>query len=196
MRVAAAALASCWRVAPLPACAPPLALLYALGQWAGAGGPAPHRGAAFVGLFCRNGHTRHWNGVRVCDPCPPPLPAHPCPLPAAAAALERIHEKLQKTEPALATARCQGRYSDLALLDAAIADEKSLISKKLTKEEIAAVRQERADLLQMCLFRGPPTAAYLFAPSTTADLAPLKAKYTKESLAGPFEGVKAPSGHH
>ncbi len=53
--------------------------------------------------------------------------------------LDKAREKVQAMQAKLPGGRCFARFLDLMLLDADLADERSFISKKLTKDEAAGV---------------------------------------------------------
>jgi hypothetical protein len=117
--------------------------------------------------------------------------------------MERIYEKVSGAAAVLPTTRCFRRFLDLQLLDFDIADDKSFISKKLTPDEIAAVRNERALLLRMCTIASTKEEAntpYLYQLSTgaaaAAAIAARREEYRAASSHGPYEGVKASDGHH
>jgi hypothetical protein len=111
--------------------------------------------------------------------------------------MDRVHEKI-KAFVALPHKHCFSQYLDLQLLDLDISNPQSLISTKLTKEEVAAVRSERAFALARCINGGVSTLPQLYTLSARAEARSLPAfKENKaSSAAGPFEGVKAADGHH
>ncbi len=116
--------------------------------------------------------------------------------------LDKARETLVGLSSKLPGTRCQARFLDLLLLDGDLADPRSLVSTKLTAEEAAAVRNERASLLRSCTLLASPaeeSTPYLYKVSRSLNsavaLSELKQKYAAESAAGPFEGVKS-SSHH
>lgn len=111
--------------------------------------------------------------------------------------LDALYKKLTSSK-SLPSALCFRRFLDVALLTADIANPSSLIAKRLSGPEQEFVLQERQHAVHRCVNGYQGTLPYLY----TADpeyLAHAAADYKaahEASLKGPFQGVKAPEGHH
>lgn len=77
--------------------------------------------------------------------------------------MEKLHAKFQGLKAdTLPSQRCFRRFMDLEFLNQDAKDDKSLISKKLTSEELSAVLKERTRMAWVCLYAKDPTAPYLY----------------------------------
>jgi hypothetical protein len=98
----------------------------------------------------------------------------------------------------LPSSLCFRRFLDVALLTADIASPSSLISKRLTGPEQEFVLQERLHAVHRCVNGYKASLPYLYT-SDPEYLAHAAADYKaahEASLKGPYQGVKAPEGHH
>eukprot|EP00353_Schmidingerella_taraikaensis_P011056 CAMPEP_0185582926 /NCGR_PEP_ID=MMETSP0434-20130131/21217_1 /TAXON_ID=626734 ORGANISM="Favella taraikaensis, Strain Fe Narragansett Bay" /NCGR_SAMPLE_ID=MMETSP0434 /ASSEMBLY_ACC=CAM_ASM_000379 /LENGTH=80 /DNA_ID=CAMNT_0028201891 /DNA_START=23 /DNA_END=265 /DNA_ORIENTATION=+ len=77
--------------------------------------------------------------------------------------MDKLRSKFQSlSSDALPSQRCFRRFMDLELLKTDLADDKSLINKKLTPEERAAVLKEKNLLAWGCVYTKPSSAPYLY----------------------------------
>ncbi len=114
--------------------------------------------------------------------------------------MESLHERLLSTKY-LSNVRCFRRFLDVNFVHHDMADSSSLISKRLTDAEKAAVLEERIAAVQRCVNGYQVDLPYLYKIDLDYVTKPSRfaadfQKASAASAAGPYQGVKASESHH